>query len=286
MTGALVGLGAAVGILLIWWGIAAPRRAGREPGRWTAGRDALLIDAGLQRASSTHLLLIQVGALLLTATIILLLTSSVSIALIFGGFAFLAPPALVRRMRARRQSDLRAVWPEAIDQLSSAVRAGMAIPEALAALSVRGPVALRPAFEQFGADYRASGRFGQCLDDLKDRLADPVGDRVCETLRVTREVGGTEVGSVLRTLSRFMREEGRVRAELESRQQTTVNGARLAVAAPWLVLLLLGTQSATLAAYDTPLGLTILGVGAGVCVVAYRMMMRLGRLPREHRVLR
>lgn len=286
MTGASVGLAAAIGVLLIWWGIAAPQSATREPGRWVAGRDALLVDAGLPRMTSTYLLLIQIGALLLTATVILLLTTSVSIAVVFGVFAFFAPPALVRRMRARRHSDLRAVWPEAIDQLSSAVRAGMAIPEALSALAVRGPAQLRPAFEQFAADYRASGRFGQCLDDLKDRLADPVGDRVCETLRVTREVGGTEVGSVLRTLSRFMREEGRVRAELESRQQTTVNGARLAVAAPWLVLLLLGTQSATLAAYDTPLGLTILGIGAAVCLVAYRMMMRLGRLPREQRVLR
>ena len=75
---------------------------------------------------------------------------------------------------------------------------------------------------------------------------------------MTREVGGAELGTVLRTLSRFLREEGRVRAEIDSRKQATISGARLAVAAPWLVLLLLGSQSTTLAAYDTPAGLAIL----------------------------
>ena len=82
-----------------------------------------------------------------------------------------------------------------------------------------------------------TGRFGECLDRLKDRLADPVGDRVVEGLRIAREVGGGELGRLLRNLSGYLRDEARTRSELESRQAWTVNGARLAVAAPWLVLL-------------------------------------------------
>ena len=49
----------------------------------------------------------------------------------------------------------------------------------------------------FGADHRASGRTAEALDRLRDRLADPVGDRVVETVRLAREVGGTDVGTVL-----------------------------------------------------------------------------------------
>ena len=41
-------------------------------------------------------------------------------------------------------------------------------PEALAALSTRGPEVLRPPFARFAAEYRSSGRFGACLDRLKD----------------------------------------------------------------------------------------------------------------------
>ena len=181
---------------------------------------------------------------------------------------------------------MRELWPEAIDNLASAVRAGMSLPEGLSALALRGPAELRPPFARFGAAYRASGRFGECLDALKDDLADPVGDRVCETMRVAREVGGSDLGTVLRTLSELLRSDARTRAELETRQGWVVNAARLAVAAPWAVLLLLGTQSTTLAAYDSARGSLLLAIGAAVCVVAYRIMLRIGALPEDQRVLR
>jgi tight adherence protein B len=173
-----------------------------------------------------------------------------------------------------------------VDNLASGVRAGLSLPEAVAGVGRRGPAPLRPAFEQFGADYRVSGRFMESLDRLKETLADPVADRICETLRVAREVGGTDVGTVLRTLSAFLREDARTRGELEARQSWTVSSARLAVAAPWLILVLLASQSTTLTAYDSPLGMVLLGGGAAVCVVAYQIMIRIGRLPEERRVLR
>ncbi|MDT4931305.1 MAG: tight adherence protein, partial [Pseudonocardiales bacterium] len=204
----------------------------------------------------------------------------------FGVFGFFLPLVIVRRMRRRRQGTLRELWPEAIDNLASAVRAGMSLPEGLSALAVRGPVELRAPFGRFAAAYRATGRFGDCLDALKDDLADPVGDRVCETMRVAREVGGSDLGTVLRTLSELLRADARTRSELETRQGWVINAARLAVGAPWAVLLLLGTQSETLRAYDSAGGTLLLGIGAVVCVLAYRIMLHIGRLPEEQRVLR
>ena len=55
----------------------------------------------------------------------------------------------------------------------------------------------------FAHDYRATGRFGACLDRLKADLADPAGDRVVEALRIAREVGGGDLGRMLRTLSQL-----------------------------------------------------------------------------------
>ena len=120
---------------------------------------------------------------------------------------------------------------------------------------------LRPPFARFAEEYRSTGRFGDCLDRLKDDLADPVGDRIVETLRVAREVGGSDLGRLLRTLSTFLREDARTRAELETRQGWMVYAARLAVAAPWVVLALLATQSEAVAAYDSPAGVVLLAGG-------------------------
>ncbi len=284
MTGALLGLLLGVGLLLVWRSgsrAPAPRSGLRRPGR----RTTALAAAGLTGINAAQLLALQVGVGLLATVVVLLTTGTVTVSLVFGVFGFVLPYAQVRRLAGKRRADLREVWPEVVDNLASAVRAGMSLPEALGALGTRGPKVLRPPFARFGADYRSSGRFGSALDRLKDDLADPVGDRIAETLRVAREVGGTDLGRVLRTLATFLREDARARAELETRQGWVVQAARLAVAAPWVVLLLLATQSTTLDAYDTPVGSAILLLGGGVCLLAYRVMLRIGRLPQDVRVL-
>jgi tight adherence protein B len=282
--GALLGLLLGVGLLLIWRSRSrTPRR--RTGPRRPGARQQMLAAAGLTGLNSAQLFALQAGLAVLAVVVVLLATGTVTVSLVFGVFGFFLPIAQLRRLAARRRGDLREVWPEVVDNLASAVRAGLSLPEALAALATRGPQVLRPPFAGFAAEYRSTGRFGACLDGLKDDLADPVGDRIVETLRVAREVGGSDLGRVLRTLATFLREDARARAELQTRQGWVVQAARLAVAAPWLVLLLLATQSATLAAYDSALGTAILVGGGAVCLVAYRLMLRIGRLPEDVRVL-
>ncbi|MGC4109430.1 MAG: hypothetical protein QM747_03175 [Nocardioides sp.] len=102
---------------------------------------------------------------------------------------------------------------------------------------------------------------------------------------MAREVGGGELGRLLRHLAGYLRDEARTRSELEARQAWAVNGARLAVAAPWLVLLMMSFQPSVIHRYASPAGTLVLLVAAGVCLVAYRLMMRIGRLPVERRVM-
>lgn len=207
------------------------------------------------------------------------------VALVFALIAGYLPWAILAGRARRRQREFAEVWPEAVDNLASAVRAGMSLPEALGALGTRGPIALRPAFAAFALDYQVSGRFAESLDRLKSRLADPVGDRVVEALRIAREVGGGDLGRLLRNLSSFLRQDARTRSELESRQAWTVSGARLAVAAPWIVLLMLAFQPEVISRYSSAGGALVIFGGAACCLVAYRVMLRIGRLPTERRVM-
>ena len=286
--GALLGLVAGLGLLLIWRsGPRAPQRLGRRAVVAARRRD-LLRQAGIDGVGPAQLLAAQV----LCAAARVRRWSSCSpapstVAVCFGVFGFVparpcscagcAGAGRARCARCGRRRSTTSPPPSG---------PGCRCPRGLSALAVRGPAELRAPFARFAARYRATGRFGDCLDALKDDLADPVGDRVCETMRVAREVGGSDLGTVLRTLSELLRADARTRAELETRQGWVVNAARLAVAAPWAVLLLLGTQSQTLRAYDSPGGTLLLASAPCVCVVAYRIMLRIGRLPEERRVLR
>jgi tight adherence protein B len=284
--GALLGLMFGVGALLVWRSRATPAIATPARGSsWLARRTELLRQSGVDGVGSVQLLAAQVACAVLAGGVVFVITETATVAACFAVFAFVLPLVMLRRLRRRRQVALRELWPEAIDNLASAVRAGMSLPEGVSALSLRGPAALRPPFARFSAAYRASGRFSECLDSLKRDLSDPVGDRICETLRVAREVGGNDVGTVLRTLSELLRSDARTRAELEARQGWVVNAARHAVGAPWLVLLLLSTQHSTVQAFDSTGGGLLLAIGAAVCAVAYRIMLKIGELPEEQRVL-
>lgn len=277
-------LGAGLCLLLWAWTSEPPERPVR------AGRSErlgdLLLQAGVTGVSAGGLVGASALAGLVTLAAVTVLTGVPAVGVSFGLLAAGAPVSLVRARARRRRAALREVWPEVVDHLGSAIRAGLSLPEALGQLGERGPQELRPAFRAFAEDHRVTGRFGESLDALKARLADPVADRIVEALRLTRDVGGTDLGRLLRTLSHFLREDLRTRGELEARQSWTVNAARLAAAAPWVVLALLASRPQAAAAYDTPTGALVLAGGGISTVVAYQLMLRVARLPEDVRVLR
>jgi len=149
--GAVLGLLLGTGLLLIWRSGGGTSPAVLRTGGLTRTRNEQLRRAGLQGASSTQLLFIQIAAGLISAVIVLLATSTVTISICFGVFGALLPWMLVRRLARKRLADLRAVWPEVVDNLVSAVRAGLSLPEALSGLSDRGPEVVRAPFAEFGA---------------------------------------------------------------------------------------------------------------------------------------
>jgi tight adherence protein B len=253
---------------------------------WSARMRDVLVQAGVESVSPRAMAATCVGICVIVGLGVLVVSQSPPISSCFALIAGWLPVAAVRGRARRRRAVLRELWPEVVDNLSSGVRAGLSLPEALGQLAERGPEPLRPAFAMFARDYRTTGLFGQALDALKDRLADPVADRICEALRITREVGGSDLGRLLRSLSAFLREDARTRAELQARQSWTVNAARLAVAAPWAVLGILATRPESVRAYNSGAGVAVLAIGAGLSLVAYWLMLRLARLPEEQRVLR
>ena len=282
MTGALIGLGVGLGALLIVLGVSVPRTV-RDT---RVSRLRRLIDrAGLERVSPSGVVAGCAGLALVSGLLVLAISGVAVVGLLAAIVAGYLPVAVLQRRARTRSVALRSAWPDAVDMLGSAVRAGMSLPEAVIDMGVRGPEALRPAFTAFAADYRASGSFALALEQLKDLLRDPVADRVIVSLGIAREVGGSDLGRVLATLSDFLRQDARARGEIEARQSWTVNAARVAVAAPWITLLLLCTRPETVAAYSTATGAAILIGSAVLSVVAYRVMTAIGKLPDEPRVL-
>ena len=269
--GAVLGLVLAAGVLMMGstWTRPRARAVRRVTYRWQLG----------VRSSRSRISVVCVGVALAGGAVTLAVTSVPMVALVAALGCGWIPVLVVKRRERRARDAQRAAWPEAVDTLVSAVRAGLSLPEGLADLSRRGPAVLRPAFEAFEADLHSRGTLAAALDRLQSRLADPVAAQVIAVVRLADEVGGSSLGSVLRALSASLRQDAAVRAEIAARQSWTIVSARVAVAAPWLTLALLCTRPESAAAYRSLSGAVIVTITAALSVLAYVLMLRIARLP-------
>lgn len=279
--GALIGLVFGVGALLVLLG--ANNGASVKK---TSQLRSLLDRAGFPRLTPAGLLgaslLLGIGA----AFVVLVVTAVPVVAVVAFVVGVYSPIALLRRRATQRDRQLRECWPDVVDGLVSAVRAGMSLPEAIADVARSGPLPLRPAFAACAAEHHATGSLSAALDALELQLADPVADRVIAALRIAREVGGSDLGTVLRTLAQMLRADARMREEISGRQSWTVSAARLAVAAPWLTLAVLCLRPESITAYRTAGGAVVIVIAAVLSFVAYRLMVMLAKLPDEPRLVK
>jgi tight adherence protein B len=276
-----------LGVFLVYDACTSPPRPTR-PGpvrRATDRLDAWLLAGGLGSVSPAQFVGACVGGGVGGAAIAYLVVGSTAVALVALVAGAYAPIAYYRTRRRSTRRARQQCWPEAIELLAGAVRAGDTLPAAVALVAERGPAPLRPAFRALVADHRVSGDFVGALERLGIALADPTADRVVATLVIAHRVGGRELGQVLRTLGTFLREDLGIRKEVQARQSWTLVAARVAAAAPWLVLLLVASRPQGARAYDSLAGLLVLVGGATATIVGYRLMIAIGRLPEEPRVL-
>lgn len=280
---ALLGAMLAAGVLLLVSPWLWPPMPGRDRPARSGSATRLLGEAGFATRSPRVLVVVMTAAGLVAASVVWLLTAIPVLAALAAVAAGLAPVVYLRSRRVRLRTVRRQLWPDVCDLLIASIRVGLSLPDAVANLAESAPTMMRPAFAVFARDLRATGRFDSSLDRLKSALADPVADRIIETLRMARQVGGTELGGVLRALSASVRADAALRGEVESRQSWIRGAAVLGAVAPWIILGLLALRPEGAAAYATPEGMVVICAGAVVSVVAYRIMIRIGRLPEPGR---
>ena len=177
------------------------------------------------------------------------------------------------------------VWPDVVDDLASAIRAGLSLPQAIFELCDSGPEQLRSAFRLCRNQYHATGDFKAGLNLISQELKNPQADKFVASIQIAHEVGGADLGLLLRTLSEVMREEIALRSEIVARQSWTVNGAKLAVTAPWVTALVLSTRDSAANVYRSPGGIRMLAMCAVVSIFAYLAMMKIAELPAEKRLM-
>lgn len=231
-------------------------------------------------------LFIFVTISMVTFLIARLLTGSVQISFAIATLGA-ALPLIINKQRAesaRRAREL--AWPETIDSLVSALQSGLSISDAVFSLSDHSPVQLRPSFSRIKQGVTSGKTLDEMLRSEKAILDSGLSDQVFETLLIAKEFGGKDSNNALRLLSQFIRDDIDALEEIRTKFGWIRNSAALASAAPWILLILLSSQQATVEAFAKPSGVAILVAGVLMTFIAYFWMDRVGQLPVQPRPLR
>jgi len=205
--------------------------------------------------------------------------NSPKLALPFALLGSTAPIFFARHKNEKRRTALSTIWPELIDHMISGLRAGLSIAETICSLSHRGPQESRKIFEEVETRLKSGEDLTSIFTWMKQIFANPIADQVCEVLDFARGSGSRDTSLTLRTLGDFIRSDIAVRGEVQAKLGWVKNSAVVAAIAPWILLLILSAQPTTVAAFSTPTGFMILGIGVLLSVIAYLWMGKVGAIP-------
>ena len=210
--------------------------------------------------------------------VVSIITKVFVIAPVSIALAILLPGILLNQRKTKMQDQKMQQWTLLIDDLTSGVRAGLTISEALAQALQNCEEPLRSDFQEAILEINRSGQVSKVISILKNQITDTVGVATLKLLQVVLKTGANDLATSLSILSNSSRENHNLIQELKAKQSWVLNGARISIISPWLVLLALWTQESVRNAYQNLIGQLILILVAVVGLFGYLVMKRIGRI--------
>lgn len=240
--------------------------------------------AGLGHLDPLKLVVCWLLGLVLVAAVLVRATGLMALGLasVFLGVGFTFE-LLVLRARGR-QSTLVAVLPQICESLSSAVTTGIDIQQAFEDLAIAGPKQTRRSLLLFCEQLQLGVQMDDALNWLKVELANAESDQLIELLRLSRSSGGIGLSSNLNRLGSQLRQQAALAGEISAKQGWVTGTAKLALATPWIIVLLLGSRPENALAYNSSSGLLVLSIGLVICLTAYAVINAVSSLPEPKRV--
>ncbi|MFM6967409.1 MAG: type II secretion system F family protein [Microbacteriaceae bacterium] len=244
---------------------------------------AWLDECGLAGISLGSVVVVLVALALTVSGVVAVLVPIAVLAPIALVASLAIPIAALDAARSRRRTIAQSRWPDVIDTMRMSLRAGASLPDAFHAAQAQVPREWQAAWSTGVSGLVRGAGIESVVRVLRAELAEPIADRVCDALVIAHELGGTELPRILEELARSARDDVRLRREATSRQSWVRHAARLGSAAPWVLVVLLGSRPENRDAFSGQAGTALLVACAGATVVAYIVMTALGRIPEAPR---
>ena len=187
--------------------------------------------------------------------------------------------------RARKRGKLIGEeWPTVIEALESAAMVGMPLLESLRDLADSSHLLVAKDFAWLCDRIDSGASVDQSLAELKSRFGLANCDLTIETLRLVHEAGGSGFQAALSLQAKTLRQRTSLLDQLVAKQGWVTSTAKVAVAAPWLIVALLSFRQENASAYNTAAGQLLLAAGLLASFLALRLIALIGRIDLGKRV--
>lgn len=286
MTGFLLASVAGAGMYLVLTsGAAGSRASPRGSATLALAARRWLVQAGLRDVRLRDIATVMLTLFVLAAVAGYAVFGGPLPAVLLGGFAASLP---VASYRMRREANLAAAmdaWPRLLEELRVLTGSlGRSIPQALFEVGRRAPGDLRPAFEAAEREWLLSTDFARTVSVLKEAVAHPTADAVCETLLVAHEVGGSDLDRRLQALIEDRVQDSQGRKDAQAKQAGARFARRFVLVVPAGMALAGMSVGTGREAYRSSMGQALVAAAIVLAVGCWVWAGRIMRLPEEERV--
>lgn len=220
---------------------------------------------------------IVVAALAVTAAAVLGLVAGPVGALIGVALVVLGARAVLSIRGDRRRRAFAAQLPDVLQLLTSGLRAGYALPQAIDAVANQAAAPARDEFRRVTFETRVGRDLDDALAATAARMRSPDFDWVVSAFEINREVGG-ELAQVLDNVAATVRERQELAREIRTLTAEGRMSAYVLTALPFaLAAAVLVVNPDYFQPFTESPGPTLLGVAAGLLLVGWIWMRRLIR---------
>ncbi len=145
------------------------------------------------RISTSHLRIYLICWLSLTTAVGVLLWVGMGSPLFAAcaiGLLLSVPWLILRNLAARRHEKIEDQLADAMVSLSSAIRAGLSLPQSLDVLASQCPRPIREEFQQLHGEYQLGKTLDVCLKEARDRLKSENFALFAAAMEASRQSGG------------------------------------------------------------------------------------------------
>lgn len=185
---------------------------------------------------------------------------------------------------SRRQKAIQESWPIVLESLESAAISGMSILESLRDLAESEQLMVSQDFDLCCREIDSGIGLDEALTRLKTVLSNSAADFTIELLKLTNQLGSSGYVAALRNQTNSLRLDSMLKAELDAKQGWVVGTAKLAVAAPWLIVGVLAFRPENASIYSSSMGTIILLLGLAASALALRIVYRIAKYSVARRV--